>query len=324
MTEFNPCPVCRKSDFVSRTARDNHVYRCRKRKYESAKFPQVERAFEGLEPQTKENREIEKPKSTEEKTRQTPKKFTGSDILQIYEAQATIVKTDLETGRIADFSDAVEELETRLLASGISKERVKDFVRIFKHRLSVKRENFSQPKQIVQAQPQPQPREPTLTEQAEIEAQKVNAQRGYTQLIERNWACEICGRGNMTKDEAISCENSHQVATTQENEPETPSQQEPEIERPRQIQPQSLPQSDIVIKGIKSLLGRIVAPQRQKETKTEEQTQPQEEAYSPITYMNTVRWQSPEPIESQECKICGRIDYVSNFRAGLHGRGVCN
>src|SRR5579875_2509063 len=105
-------------------------------KYESSEFPQVERAFEGLEPQI---RETEKPKSTESKVRENPKKFTGSDILQIYEAQATIVKTDLETGRIADFSDAVEELETRLLTSGISKDRVKDFVRIFKHRLSAER-----------------------------------------------------------------------------------------------------------------------------------------------------------------------------------------
>ncbi len=318
MSKFTACPVCGKDEFVSRDARDSHVKRCRKKKYESAEFPQVERAFEGLEPQI---RETEKPKSTESKVRENPKKFTGSDILQIYEAQATIVKTDLETGRIADFSDAVEELETRLLTSGISKDRVKDFVRIFKHRLSAERlSNPSQPKQVIQPQPQPQPREISITERAELEAQKVNAQRGFSQ----GFICTICGNWYATYEEADRCDKSHSV----QNETETPRQQEPEVVKPREIsqsQPRPLPQSDILFRLGKSLVDRLKSPKTKPEekTKTEEQ-QPQEtDSYSPITYLSTVRWQAPEPISTRVCEVCGETAEIGAFLAGHHGKGRC-
>jgi hypothetical protein len=334
---LEPCPYCKRADFPSKDARRMHVLRCR-RKDESMPTNKIDQIFERFgKPkydkmfQEMTGREEEKSKSTESKVIATPKKISSADILRIYEEQAEIVRFDLIQGKIKYEVDAIEELKIRLLASGMTKETVNDFARIFKNRLIAERVSSSQPKQVIQAQPQPQPREPTLDEMASLEAERINRQRGYSQLIERNWACEICGRGNMTREEAVSCEQSHQMVTTTQKEPETPSQQEPEVVKPREISqsqprplPQALPQSDAVIKGIKSLLGRIVAPQKQKETKTEEQTQPQEEAYSPITYMNTVRWQAPEPIESQECKICGRIDYISNFRAGLHGHGVCN
>src|SRR5579875_2977044 len=300
MSKFTACPVCGKDEFVSRDARDSHVKRCRKKKYESAEFPQVERAFEGLEPQI---RETEKPKSTESRVRENPKKFTGSDILQIYEAQATIVKT---------------ELETRLLTSGISKDRVKDFVRIFKHRLSAERlSNPSQPKQVIQPQPQPQPREISITERAELEAQKVNAQRGFSQ----GFICTICGNWYATYEEADRCDKSHSVQS------ET-SQQEPEVVKPREIsqsQPRPLPQSDILFRLGKSLVDRLKSPKTKPEekTKTEEQ-QPQEtDSYSPITYLSTVRWQAPEPISTRVCEVCGETAEIGAFLAGHHGKGRC-
>jgi hypothetical protein len=320
---LEPCPYCKRADFPSKDARRMHVLRCRRKDESMPANDKLDRIFESFGKPKYENmfqsvisKEEEKPKST---PRETPKKFTGSDILQIYEAQATIVKTDLETGRIADFSDAVEELETRLLANGISKERVKDFVRVFKHRLSAERlSNPSQPKQLApQPQPQPQPKEPTLDERAEMEAQKVNAQRGFSQ----GFICTICGNWYATYEEADRCDKSHSVQS------ETLSQQEQEIEKPQpqsRLQPQALPQSDILFRLGKSLVNRLKSPKTEKKEEEQETAQVQEESYSPITYMNTVRWTPPEPIESQECKICGRIDYISNFRAGLHGRGVCS
>ena len=313
-----PCFCHNRTDFASEHARRQHEYETRKKKYANTEFPQVERAFEGLEPQIRENRE---PKSTEPKIRESSKKFTGSDILQIYEAQATIVKTDLETGRIADFSDAVEELETRLLTSGISKDRVKDFVRIFKHRLSAERlSNPSQPKQVIQPQPQPQPREISITERAELEAQKVNAQRGFSQ----GFICTICGNWYATYEEADRCDKSHSV----QNETETPRQQEPEVVKPREIsqsQPRPLPQSDILFRLGKSLVDRLKSPKTKPEekTKTEEQ-QPQEtDSYSPITYLSTVRWQAPEPISTRVCEVCGETAEIGAFLAGHHGKGRC-
>jgi hypothetical protein len=318
MTEFNPCPVCRKSDFVSRTARDNHVYRCRKKKYSSAEFPQVEKAFEGLEPQA---RETEKPKSAEVKARQTTKRVSSADILSIYETENEKVRLDFLQGKIRYISDAKEELETRLTACGIDAKTAKEFCRIFEKRLITEKASLSQPKQNTIA-PQSQPhREPTLDEMAEMEAQKVNAQRGFA--IVPRYACEVCHRDGLSYEEAVVCENSHREVTTIQNETETPRGEKPKI-NPRQIQPQALPQSDVLFRLGKSLFDRLKSPKSKPEEKTEEEQQVQEENYSPVTYLNTIRWSPPEPIESQECKICGRIDYISNFRAGLHGRGVCS
>jgi hypothetical protein len=266
----------------------------------------------------------EKPKSTKSKVRESSKKVSSADILSLYEQESEKVRLDLLQGKIRYISDAKEELETRLIASGIDTKTAKEFCRIFEKRMIIEKANFSQSKQVIQAQPQPQPREPTLTEQAEIEAERVNRQRGYSQLIERNWACEICGRGNMTKDEAVACENSHQVsAITQENEPETPREQEVKIQAQPRPQPQALPQSDILFRLGKSLIGRLTkSPKSKTEAKTEEQ-QPQEESYSPVTYLSTVKWQAPPPVPTRVCEVCGETAEIGAWLAGHHGKGRC-
>jgi hypothetical protein len=315
MTKFTSCPVCGKSEFVSRNARDIHVVRCRKRQYANIEFPQVERAFEGLEPKTRENKEPEKPKSIPRETK------AKSNLRDFWREEMERKIEEYKEGKFENIEDCASEYYTILQTEGMEKNVALEFYNHLKKRLfALSQTQFVAPQPNSQPQPQPQ-REPTLTEQAEIEADRVNRQRGYSRLIERNWSCEICGRGNMTREEAVSCEQSHQTVTTTQYEKETPSQQEPEIERPRQIQP--LPQSDVVIKSIKGLLDRFMKPQKQKEAKREEQTQPQEETYSPITYMNTVRWTPPEPVPIRVCEVCGETAEIGAFLAGHHGKGRC-
>jgi hypothetical protein len=325
---LEPCPYCNRADFPSKDARRMHVLRCRRKDERMPTNDKLDQIFGSFGKPKYENmfqsmtgREEEKSKSTESKMITTPKRVSSADNLRIYEEQAEIVRFDLLQGKIKYEVDAIEELKTRLLASGMTKETVNDFARIFKNRLIAERVG-SQTKHFVQAQPQPQ-REPTLTEQAEIEAERVNRQRGYSQVIERNWSCETCGKSGLSYEEAVICENSHREITTVQNEPETPREQEVKIQAQPRPQPQALPQSDVLIKGLKNLIGRISAPQKQREAKTEEQTQPQEETYSPVTYHNIVTWTPPEPIPTRVCEVCGETVEIGAFLAGHHGKGRC-
>jgi hypothetical protein len=314
-----PCVCCGRSDFPSDKARRQHEYRMRKKSESMPTNDKIDQIFESFGTpkyskmfQEMSGRESQKPKSI---PRETPK--TKSNLRQFWREEMERKIEEYKEGKFENVEDCASEYRTILLSEGMEEKLTWRFYEHIKKRLfALNQSQFVAP----QPQPQPQPREISITERAELEAQKVNAQRGFSQ----GFICTICGSWYATYEEADRCDKSHSV----QNETETPRQQEVKIQVQPRPQPQALPQSDAVIKGIKSLLGKIMSPPKTKsEAKIEEQetAQVQEtESYSPITYMNTVRWSPPEPIESQECKICGRVDYISNFKAGLHGRGVCN
>jgi hypothetical protein len=308
MTKFTSCPICGKSEFVTRNARDIHVVRCRKRQYANIEFPQVERAFEGLEPKTRENKEPEKPKSIPRETK------AKSNLGQFWREEMERKIEEFKEGKFKDEEDCASEYLTILQTEGMEKNIAFKFYDHLKKRLYAL--NQTQFAIAPQPQPQPQPlKEPTLDEMAELEAQKINAQRGFA--IAPRYACEVCHRDGLSYEEAVACEQSHQEP--REQEPETPREQKPEIKR----EPHALPQSDVVIRGIKSLLGRIMSPPKTKpEVKIEEQ-QVQEESYSPVTYHNIVTWGTPEPVPTRTCEVCGETAEIGAFLANHHGKGRC-
>jgi hypothetical protein len=305
-----PCVCCGRSDFPSDKARRQHEYRMRKKSENMPTNDKIDQIFERFgKPkyekmfQEMSGRESQKPKSIPRE----PK--TKSNLGQFWREEMERKIEEYKEGKFENVEDCASEYRTILLSEGMEEKLTWRFYEHIKKRLFALNQS-----QFVA--PQPQPREPTLDEMASLEAERVNRQRGYSQLIERNWSCEICGRGNMTKDEAISCENSHQVATTQQYEPEIKIQSQP---RP---QPQALPQSDILFRLGKSLVDRLTKSPNTKE-KTEEQTQPQEETYSPVTYHNIITWTPPEPISTQTCEVCGETAEIGAFLAGHHGKGRC-
>jgi hypothetical protein len=320
LTEIPECPYCHKRDFASRGSRDVHVYRERKKSESTSANDKIDQIFESFgkpkyESMFEEKKVNKQLKSTEPK--ETPK--TKSNLRQFWREEMERKIEEFKEGKFKDEEDCASEYLTVLQTEGMEKNIAFRFYDHLKKRLyALNQTQFVAPQP--NSQPQSQPREISITERAELEAAKINTQRGFA--LRSTYACEVCHRDGLSYEEAVACENSHQVATTTQTEPETHREQESEIER--QPQPQTLPQSDILFRLGKSLVDRLRKTNPEPKKTEEEQQMQETESYSPITYLSTVRWQAPEPIESQECKICGRIDYISNFRAGLHGRGVCN
>jgi hypothetical protein len=317
MSEIPECPYCHKKDFASRGSRDVHVYRERKKSEHIPTNDKLDQIFESFG-KPKYEKLVDQMSGRGEEPKSTPRETKAkSNLRDFWREEMERKIEEFKEGKFKDEEDCASEYLTILQTEGMEKNIAFRFYDHLKKRLYVLNQTqFVAPQP--NSQPQSQPREISITERAELEAAKINTQRGFA--LRSTYACEVCHRDGLSYEEAVACENSHQVATTTQTEPETPREQKPEIKR----EPHALPQSDVLIKGLKNLIGRISTPQKQREAKTEKQTQPQEENYSPITYLNTVRWQAPEPIESQECKICGRIDCISNFRVGLHGRGICS
>jgi hypothetical protein len=311
---LEPCPYCKRADFPSKDARRMHVLRCRRKDESMPTNDKIDKIFERFgKPkyekmlQEMSGRESQKPKSIPRE----PK--TKSNLGQFWREEMERKIEEYKEGKFESVENCASEYLTILQNEGMDKNIAFRFYDHLTKRLYALNQSQSV---ALQPQPQPQPkRDLTLDEMASLEAERVNRERGYSQLIERNWACEICGKGNMTRDEAILCEQSHQSVTTTQNEPMTPREQEPETERPRQIQ--SRPQSDILFRLGNSFIERLT------KRKPEEKKQEPEEAYSPVTYLNTVTWKAPEPIPTRTCEVCGKTEVISEFLAGNHGKGIC-
>jgi hypothetical protein len=311
-----PCVCCGRSDFPSDKARRQHEYRMRKKSENMPTNDKIDQIFESfgtpkyskmLESMTgKGYEESQKPKSIPRE----PK--TKSNLGQFWREEMERKIEEYKEGKFENVEDCASEYRTILLSEGMEEKLTWRFYEHIKKRLfALNQSQFVAP----QPQPQPQPREISITERAELEAAKINAQRGFA--IAPRYACEVCHRDGLSFEEAVACEQSHQTVITTQNESEIPR----EIARPR-VSSQSLPQNDAVIRGIKGLLSKFAKSPKQKEEKTEVQEET-EEAYSPVTYHNIVTWQAPEPIPIRTCEVCGETVEIEAFRAGHHGKGRC-
>jgi hypothetical protein len=314
LTEIPECPYCHKKDFASRGSRDVHVYRERKKSESVSASDKLDRIFERFgKPKYEKlvdqmSGRGEEPKST---PREAPK--TKSNLRDFWREEMERKIEEFKEGKFKDEEDCASEYLTILQTEGMEKNIAFKFYDHLKKRLYALNQTQSVAPQP-NSQPQSQPlREPTLDEMAELEAQKINAQRGFA--IAPRYACEICHRDGLSYEEAVACEQSHQTVITTQNESETPR----EISRPI-VSSQSLPQSDAVIRGIKSLLSKFAKSPKQKEEKTEVQ---ETESYSPITYHNIVTWTPPEPIPTRVCEVCGETVEIGALLAGHHGKGRC-